>query len=83
MHFRDYGDKSEANPVLYSLGGAVSLLCLLLTFVVYRLLPSFRNLHGKIVTMNIFSCALVTIYIIVVFNNTGINSTMAKSYGEV
>ena len=83
FNFRDYGDKSEANPVLYSIGGAVSLACLLITFVVYRLLPSLRNLHGKIVTMNIVCCALVTIYIILVFNNTGTNSKLAKNSSEV
>ena len=83
FNFRDYGDKSEANPVLYSMGGAVSLGCLLITFVVYRLVPSFRNLHGKIVTMNIICCALVTIYIILVFNNTGTSSKLAKDSSQV
>ena len=83
FHFRDYGDLSTANPVLYSIGGSISLLCLLVTFVVYRLLPNFRNLHGSIVTMNIICCAFVTVYIIAVFNITGINSRLAKSFVEV
>ena len=39
-----------------------------MTFLVYVILPDFKNLHGKIVLSNIVSIALITIYSIIVFN---------------
>ena len=46
----------------------MSLVGLLLTFLVYIILPDFKNLHGKIVLSNVISIALTTIYFIIVFN---------------
>ena len=57
-----------SNGILYSSICTFSLICLFCTFLVYWLIPSFNNLHGKIVVMNIICIALETLFIIVIFN---------------
>ena len=55
--------------------GVISLFCLLLTFLVYAIIPGFKNLHGKIVLNNIVSITLLTVYLLIVFNTEPSYST--------
>ena len=54
-----HGEMDRTTGIIYSLVATFSLLCLGLTFLVYWFLPSFDNIHSKIVLMNIAGIALV------------------------
>ena len=47
----------------------VSLIGLLITGLVYCIIPDFKNLHGKIVISNIVSIALPTGLVILMFSH--------------
>ena len=54
--------------VINSVLGLVSILLLLLTLLVYALLPELHNLHGYLVTSNILANILQTAFLLLVFN---------------
>ena len=54
--------------VINSVLGLVSILLLLLTLLVYALLPELHNLHGYRVTSNILANILQTAFLLLVFN---------------
>ena len=63
-------DEEKATARIFiSTCGVISLICLCITFLIYSLLPGFNNLHGKIVQNNIVSITLITLYILITFNN--------------
>jgi hypothetical protein len=53
---------------VYTALAALSTLCLLLTILVYTLLPELRNLQGKILTSSALSTLLATIALIAAYN---------------
>ena len=54
--------------VINSVLGLVSILLLVLTLLVYALLPELHNLHGYLVTSNILANILQTAFLLLVFN---------------
>ena len=48
----------------------MSLGALIITFLVYAILPMFHNLHGHIVRMNIISMVFFNVSLLVVFHAT-------------
>jgi hypothetical protein len=73
--------RQSSDRTLYSSVGGFSLLCLFATGLVYGTLPSFRNLHGRIVLMNVLCIALVTIFIIVLFNSEQVSGVVCTAIG--
>ena len=57
----------------------VSLIGLLLTGLVYCLLPDFKNLHGKIVISNIVSIGLPTGLVILMFSHNSVRESIEAS----
>ncbi|CAB4061742.1 MTH [Lepeophtheirus salmonis] len=55
--------------IVYTACGAFSLLFLIITFLLYSILPNFRNLHGKIVMSNISAIFLTTLFLIIAYNS--------------
>ena len=53
---------------IYTALGVISVLALLLTIIVYSILPGMRNLHGRILMSCAFSTLLATLYLIIVYN---------------
>merc|ERR1712037_694202 len=69
--FDEINDKSGCADVakaIYTVLGAVSVLAILLTIIVYSILPGMRNLHGKILMSCAFSTLLATLYLMIVYN---------------
>ena len=62
----------ELHLHVYTAAGVVSLLSLFIIFIVYWYVPDFKTLHGKIVQSNVISMALVTIFLIIVYNGSHI-----------
>merc|ERR1719317_1039299 len=60
--------KDTSLLIFMSICGVISLICLAFTFLVYWIIPGFNNLHGKIVQSNIISIAILTVYLLIVFN---------------
>ena len=74
--------KKQNQLAIYSAFAGLSLFFLLLTFLVYCLLPDFKNLHGKIVLMNIASIVCVMIFLLGMFNSkTSINLALCTVIG--
>lgn len=70
--FAEINDKSGCADVakaIYTVLGAVSVIAILLTLIVYSTLPGMRNLHGKILMSCAFSTLLATLYLMIVYNN--------------
>ena len=70
--FDEISDKSGCADVakaIYTVLGAISVLAILLTIIVYSVLPGMRNLHGKILMSCAFSTLLATLYLMIVYNN--------------
>ena len=61
--------KDQSRLAIYSTFAALSLFFLVLTFLVYCILPDFKNLHGKIVLMNIASIVCVMAFLLGMFNS--------------
>ena len=55
---------------IYSVSGCISCFFLIITFLVYFLVPELNNLHGKIVLSNVFSIFFFTAFLLLVFNFT-------------
>ena len=51
-----------------SLSGLISCVFLIITFLVYIIVPDLNNLHGKIVISNVFAIFVSTVYILCVYN---------------
>jgi len=69
--FAEINDKSGCADVakaIYTALGVISVLALLLTIIVYSILPGMRNLHGRILMSCAFSTLLATLYLIIVYN---------------
>ena len=66
----DWKMKMQNTPLrtFFSICGIVSLICLILTFLVYWIIPGFNNLHGKIVLSNIISITIFTVFLLIVYN---------------
>ena len=74
--------KKQNRLTIYTAFASLSLLFLLLTFLVYCFLPDFKNLHGKIVLMNIASIVCVMVFLLGIFNSkTNINLTLCTVIG--
>lgn len=67
--------KDTSLLIFMSICGVISLICLAFTFLVYWIIPGFNNLHGKIVQSNIISIAILTVYLLIVFNAKLFNDT--------
>ena len=59
----------------------MSLIGLLVTFVIYLLLPDFKNLHGRIVLNNIIPVTILTLYLLIVFNIQNISYSLCTFLG--
>ena len=57
----------------------VSLIGLLVTGLVYCIIPDFKNLHGKIVISNIVSIALPTCLVILMCSHNSIRDNIEAS----
>ena len=76
--FAEINDKSGCADVaksIYTALGAISVLALLLTIIVYSVLPGMRNLHGKILMSCALSTLLATLYLMIVYNYESTCST--------
>ena len=74
--------KNQPRLAIYSTFAGLSLFFLVLTFLIYCLLPDFKNLHGKIVLMNIASIVCVMAYLLGMFNSeNNINLTLCTFIG--
>ena len=51
-----------------TLSGLISCVFLIVTFLVYIIVPELNNLHGKIVISNVFAIIMSTVYILCVYN---------------
>ena len=60
---------NQSRLAIYSTFAGLSLFFLVLTFLVYCILPDFKNLHGKIVLMNIASIVCVMAFLLGMFNS--------------
>ena len=70
---------SQLKMPLYTGVCIVSLLGLLITALVYCIIPDFKNLHGKIVISNIVSIAIPTGLIILMFCHGAIRLSIEDS----
>ena len=61
------GDQSTLTVVLYTAVGLLSLVCLIIIFLVYWFVPSFNNLHGRIVLVNIVCAFLVNLFVMFLY----------------
>ena len=57
-----------------------SLIGLLITALVYCIIPDFKNLHGKIVLSNIVSIAVPTGLVVLMFSHLSIRESIEASY---
>ena len=74
--------KNQTRLIIYSSFISISLFFLFLTFLVYCVLPDFKNLHGKIVLMNIASIVCVMAFLLGMFNSkTNISLTVCTIIG--
>ena len=74
--------KDQSRLAIYSTFAGLSLFFLVLTFLVYCILPDFKNLHGKIVLMNIASIVCVMAFLLGMFNSkNNINMTFCTFIG--
>ena len=79
--FNDIEEKATAR-IFISICGVISLISLFITFLIYSVLPGFNNLHGKIVKNNIVSITLLTLNILIIFNNgSSFNSSVCIFMG--
>ena len=77
----DIEEKATAR-IFISICGVISLISLFITFLIYSVLPGFNNLHGKIVKNNIVSITLLTLNILIIFNNgSSFNSSVCIFMG--
>ena len=53
---------------IFTICGVISLISLIIVFIVYSVIPEFHSLHGKIVLSNVVSAALVSSFLLIVFN---------------
>ena len=53
-----------------TISGSISCLFLVITFLVYIMVPEFDSLHGKIVLSNVSSIFFLTFYLLLVYNFT-------------
>ena len=67
--------------LIYNTSIFMSLLGLLVTFVIYLLLPDFKNLHGRIVLNNIISVTFLTVYLLIVYNIQNIRYSLCTFLG--
>ena len=68
--------------VIYTIVGSIGCGFLMMTLLIYYLIPELNNLHGMIVKHNIIANTLQTIYLIVVFNFTHVfNDILCKVIG--
>jgi hypothetical protein len=51
-----------------TLSGLISCVFLIITFLVYIIVPELNNLHGKIVISNVFAIFMSTVFILCVYN---------------
>ena len=73
---------NQIRLAIYSTFAGLSLFFLVLTFLVYCILPDFKNLHGKIVIMNISSIVCVMTFLLGMFNTkTNISLTLCTVIG--
>ena len=67
--------------IIYNTSIFMSLFGLLVTFVIYLLLPDFKNIHGRIVLNNIIPVTILTLYFLLVFNIQNISYSLCTFLG--
>ena len=82
---KDDGNRLEQlgfhQQIIYNTSLIMSIIGLLVTFVIYMLLPDFKNLHGRIVLNNTISVTFLTIYLLIVYNTQNISYSLCKFLG--
>jgi len=63
-------ESPEAYKLLFTSLGVASQVFLIITFLVYMIIPDLNNIHGKIVLSNVVAMFLVTLYLITVYQTT-------------
>ena len=65
-----------------TISGVISCIFLIITFLVYVLVPELNNLHGKIVLSNVVSIFFLTSYLVLVYNGSHLMTpTLCKISG--
>ena len=67
--------------IIYNISLIMSILGLLVTSVIYMLLPDFKNLHGRIVLNNTISVTFLTIYLLIIWNTQNLSYSLCKFLG--
>ena len=67
--------------IIYNISLIMSIIGLLVTFVIYMLLPDFKNLHGRIVLNNTISVTFLTIYLLIIWNTQNLSYSLCKFLG--
>ena len=66
--------ESHVNTIrlVNTISGVISCIFLVVTFLVYVMVPELNNIHGKIVISNVVSIFFLTAYLVLVYNGTHI-----------
>ena len=71
----------ELVKIMFTMFGTVSLVSLCIVFLVYWFIPNFQNIHGMIVRNNAISIALLTSFLLIVFNAKLYNNVFCRIIG--
>ena len=67
-----------------TISGVISCIFLIITFLVYVLVPELNNLHGKIVLSNVVSIFFLTSYLVLVYNGSHLMTpTLCRISGRI
>jgi hypothetical protein len=72
----------DTDIIINTTCAVVSLVCLLVTLIVYSVIPLKNQLHGRIVRINVVTMMLFMIYLITVFHFThALHPTLCTAFG--
>jgi hypothetical protein len=73
---------SATDIIINTTCAAVSLVCLLITLIVYSVIPQKNQLHGRLVQMNVVTMMLFMVYIITVYHFThALHPALCTTFG--
>ena len=75
--------EGDAYQILFTFLGVISQIFLVITFLVYVVIPDLNNMHGKIVLSNVVSMFVVTLYLLIVYNTSPQSTWTCSALGYV